>query len=1198
MSDNWRTYRSRYTIQEATEHLLQYGALLRIEILDTFGALVYDYYDDYSIGQTEALYRVYHETLERKYNIFNIVPSVLANPDTRPTRICRHIHRHVHTCLKESSQLCTTIRKHDYPHPQTTSTRAVNVTRHVYRSARLGKHYPRGFSLPAVLEYLKAGNLKLTIGLLSGLLHNVQYDSFDDEVRTAERNVMGILMSEMKGANGHEPLMRREQIQRVRTVSELLKQFFESRKKVSDRKKGKSFAVLAEHVVREVEAISRNIELFGSVYDNETIHMSFLFNLVLPPDVVDSDITEAKDYLLKKMEDYDIVGKYLKVEKYQQSGPEQLLMEILGQMRDINFAVDIATALHTHARFWHQSHMVNNLNELLELFDAYENLRKVKKFSTLMSLINEVRNSLWDSKNVSIEILCHNPRACLRLGLETVARCLLVNQETKELLHKLFSHLSQDGSIYADNCKLPAPENETSKVPDTTHSPVILGEDMISEIFTRKRLDATEASTADTTTPKPSERSEPISEKEVSISPSEPTTTAVKPENELPREIQITTEHTTVKSTISFQSESTDQPTTGSTDEEAASTMATAESTTTLNLKRETVSPRLTTKQPTNLMLDTTQESITDKPMIQNSLVREKRIRITQTTMEPTTKKEADTNQPTSSSEELSTEMPTMITRGYLSRESMTTDETTPASRDGCYGDNCSLETPNDNTETSSSSTWNTDATNPPMLSENLKMTEPTDLPTAVIMTTTTTEVPVARVVITDVPETTSESTTTMSMVPGQLKKPKSYSVDSSGEDCSSEDCNSSECSGEECPSLFNPERSISNECSDPDGACSPKSNEDKQDCSNEDCLSTNLSSEQSECTGGQCFVHPTAQSSPECIGDDCPKNSILNSSNSNCVNDDCFEQLKSNESSCSGAECEDNNREQTAQREVMTKTTYSTTVPSWIKCDNKDPHHQRRLHRLQKIRTMNAVHATVPIPTVHPGTNDGDDFSNESNSKTALSTARPFSSLIESKTQKKKLKPLQQDIFSLENVLYGKPPSQQSPVIWFPIPSRSVQKFKDRDLLHLNDESYEEDDSDSKVEPESYKNKNININTNFINLKRYLASRRKTTGETLPPMLQVNPPSRGYRKVVAKVLNHPVPTRWIIDGPRRESNAALEVDVKSTENNSEAQRRRRVNLTQLSPVLYRSEDGVGLLRKNRSIIRAPQKISRRYRAL
>lgn len=440
--------KKRYILQEGTEHLLQFGALFRTQILDTFGYLVYDRYDDFSISQMEALYRVYHETLERKYNIFDIVTSFFESADIRPTKVCQSINKNVHTCLKESSQLCMRIRKHN-------KRRLINLnyTPQIYQLAKIQHHFPDGFSLNIILKHLQNDTLKFTPSLLSGLLHNIQYDSFDDEVRTAERELI-LYLTKYSKISKDSILMSSEEIQNQTTVSGLLRTYL---KTVSvEFKSPANFhaKILAEHVVREVEAISQNIELLGAVYENNTINLKYLFNLVLPPDVIDKDLSEAKDYLLGKIDELQVVSKYLRIEKYQQAGPDQLLMEILGQMRDIHFAVDIVSALHTHARFWHRNLAIEGLNELLDLFSSYENLRKMKEYEEMMKTIDQIKSRLWNSKNVTIEIYCSNPRACLQIGLQIVMKCEFIDEGTKNLIQKFCDKVTIKGSPAKEECHL------------------------------------------------------------------------------------------------------------------------------------------------------------------------------------------------------------------------------------------------------------------------------------------------------------------------------------------------------------------------------------------------------------------------------------------------------------------------------------------------------------------------------------------------------------------------------------------------------------------------------------------------------------------------------------------------------------------------------------------------------------------------
>ena len=433
-------------MQEGTEHLLQFGALLRTQILDTFGYLVYDRYDDFSISQVEALYKVYHETLERKYNIFDIVTSFFKSADIRPTKVCQSINENVHTCLKESSQLCMSIKRHN-------KRRLINLnhTPKIYKLAKIRKHFPAGFSLKIILKHLQNNTLKFTPSLLSGLLHNIQYDSFDDEVRTAERELI-LYLTKSSEISKDSILMTSNEIQNQTTISGLLRWYLKNASAEFKSPANFHADILAEHVVREVEAISQNIELLGTVYENNTINLKYLFDLILPPDVLDKDLSEAKQYLLGKIDELQIISKYLRIEKYQQAGPDQLLMEILGQMRDIHFAVDIVSALHTHAKFWHRSRAIEGLNELLELFSSYENLRKVKEYEEMMKTIDQIKNRLWNSKNVTVEISCCNPRACLQIGLQIVLKCDFIDEGAKNLIKKFVDKVTIKGSPAEEDC--------------------------------------------------------------------------------------------------------------------------------------------------------------------------------------------------------------------------------------------------------------------------------------------------------------------------------------------------------------------------------------------------------------------------------------------------------------------------------------------------------------------------------------------------------------------------------------------------------------------------------------------------------------------------------------------------------------------------------------------------------------------------
>ncbi|XP_072745896.1 uncharacterized protein [Anoplolepis gracilipes] len=428
--------KASYTLQESTERLLYFGALLRARILDTFGNLLYIYYDDFSVKEVEALYKVYQEMFERRYDIFNLVPVILKNPNTRPSKICAGIYVYAEPCLKRSANICRRIKKHNFPHPDDLSMPALNVTHLAYRFSRISRQYLRGFSLAAILKLLQRKVLRITPDLLSGLLYNVRYDNFDDDVRLAERE---LVQSFRKIAQITKIPIPLPELKKFRTVNSFLKYYVNIyAEKVPDNNLKRHASLIKKRIIDDVGTINENIYLLGNVYENQTIHIKYLFDLVLPDDLLDNDVIEAKRYLVKKLNEFNMVEKYLKVQKYQQATPAHLAMEITGQLKDIDFAKSIAISLRIHARFWRSNHMIESLDELLELFDAYENLRQVPYYNDMMQKIDSIKENLWDMKDIPVEILCNTPRACLQIGLRSILHCKYMNSEIKELIKDFF----------------------------------------------------------------------------------------------------------------------------------------------------------------------------------------------------------------------------------------------------------------------------------------------------------------------------------------------------------------------------------------------------------------------------------------------------------------------------------------------------------------------------------------------------------------------------------------------------------------------------------------------------------------------------------------------------------------------------------------------------------------------------------------
>ncbi|XP_014480065.1 PREDICTED: uncharacterized protein LOC106747227 isoform X1 [Dinoponera quadriceps] len=477
--------KANYSLQEVTEQLLHYGALLRAHILDTFGNLLYIYYDDFSVQEVEALRRVYRDTFERRYNILHLVRKMLRNPeDLRPSRICAEIYALAEPCLKSSANVCRGIRKrHDLSYPDDLIVHASNTTYLMYRSSKISRHYSEGLSLPALLKLLHRGVLSITPGLLSGLLYHVNYDDYDGDVLLAEQQLIlylnDVARNTRRSFHGILKLMSPRELRKYHSIASFLKSYIDIHVERFGSEKLKMHALLIVKHLVDVGTIDENIYLLGNIYENDTIHVRYLFNLVLPDDVLHDDVIDAKRYLVDKLNELDMVEKYLKVSKYQQATPAQLLMEITWQLQNIGFVEDIATALRIYARFWRRSYMVESLNELLRLFDAYENLRRVPHYRDMMKNLDQIKQSLSDIQEVRIEILCSAPRACLRNGLRMLLDCKLVSPEIKRLIEDLIKQLSPKGAPLDVECLIPM--NMLKKVHKTNIQSVDVPKTSLSE---------------------------------------------------------------------------------------------------------------------------------------------------------------------------------------------------------------------------------------------------------------------------------------------------------------------------------------------------------------------------------------------------------------------------------------------------------------------------------------------------------------------------------------------------------------------------------------------------------------------------------------------------------------------------------------------------------------------------------------------
>ncbi|KAG5310160.1 ZAN protein, partial [Acromyrmex insinuator] len=143
------------------------------------------------------------------------------------------------------------------------------------------------------------------------------------------------------------------ELRKFRTINSFLKYYIGIYAEKSLDNILKKYALLiARRIVNDIGTIDENIHLLGNICENQTIHIKYLFDLVLSDDLMEKDIIEAKKYLVIKLNKFNVVKKYLKVQKYQQVTPAQLMMEITGQLIDIGFAKNIAISLRMYAKFW------------------------------------------------------------------------------------------------------------------------------------------------------------------------------------------------------------------------------------------------------------------------------------------------------------------------------------------------------------------------------------------------------------------------------------------------------------------------------------------------------------------------------------------------------------------------------------------------------------------------------------------------------------------------------------------------------------------------------------------------------------------------------------------------------------------------------------------------------------------------------
>lgn len=729
----------------------------------------------------QALHKIHQEIFERRYDVFDLVPAILRNPDTRPSKICAGIYTHAESCLKSSASICRRIRpQHDLPHPEDLSTPALNVTYLAYRLSKISRQYLGRFSLAALLKLLQREVLTITPDLLSGLLYNVRYDNFDDDVRLAERELVQSFRKIAQTTKIPLPLPTME-LKKFRTVNSFLKYYVNIyAEKLSDDDLKRHAFLIGKRIVDDVGTIDENIYLLGNVYENRTINIKYLFDLVLPDDLLDNDVIEAKKYLVKKLNEFDVMEKYLKVQKYQQATPLQLTMEITGQLKDIDFAKSIAISLRIHARFWRSSRMIESLDELLELFDAYENLRQVPLYDDMMQKIDSIKKTLWAMKDIPVELLCNAPRACLQIGLQSLLYCSNVSFEIKELIRDFFK--------LSNMCVIPMYVTQEVSSRRSVDIPFKLSRTRFSKVanigaiwnFERKITKIKPTTTSELTTTQSSTTEDSSNESKISEnSKSEETTKSVEISNE-------STEST--KST-----ESTEV----STEAETTSEEGTENTTTTTVRTTEYVEPILTTTimDKTSTIQEETTIVATSTTAVTTT------ISPTTTTVSPTTTTTLSTTITSTTSPTTTITLPTIITTTLPSTTTLPTATTTTSPTTTTTSPTITTTSPT--TITTSSTTTTT------------LPTTTTTLPTTITTigpTTTTTTLPTTSITSTLFTTITATSARTelpirMKLKYLMIKKKKNTFIHNNGEttqsstsvtSASTRSCESNECSSEQ----------------------------------------------------------------------------------------------------------------------------------------------------------------------------------------------------------------------------------------------------------------------------------------------------------------------------------------------------------------------------------------------------------------
>ncbi|XP_044592799.1 uncharacterized protein LOC123270705 [Cotesia glomerata] len=412
---------STSSLQQKTEKLLEYAGLVRLKLLSKLGFEVYNN-DELNLPEVTALNDIYQRTLKRKDNLLLILPF----KNITVQQFCSLVDESSSgkTCNKIIQEIPLTFPPAPTPAPASAS---VNL------------------SLNSILTDLKSHKLELTSQLFLGLLLHVPFNNYDARTHNSMRHLIFSLLqdSDLKFKTSVE---HRNYHRITDLVHDILTSgvFF----------KATPHAQYLSEQLEEIIPLNSNIEALSAILEDNKINLKFLLDTVLPNDTLDGDLIDAKNYLyhkLRNIKDWDI-NELVGAEKYEYLKQDQLLIGLLDKLIDLDFIKDIASALKVNAYFWHKSHMIENLNDLLDLFDNYNNLRGVTTYRELIKTISRIKDNLINSKNITIELLCTRPRACLKQGLIKVRQCRGINPETKSLIDNFFEQTKDCSECITEKC--------------------------------------------------------------------------------------------------------------------------------------------------------------------------------------------------------------------------------------------------------------------------------------------------------------------------------------------------------------------------------------------------------------------------------------------------------------------------------------------------------------------------------------------------------------------------------------------------------------------------------------------------------------------------------------------------------------------------------------------------------------------------